>query len=126
MRCSPPVNVYVTNLVPHSLERIERLEALKHDGAFKDKNHAKSEERILPIFVQAPKQHGEELKNAEGREKLLLVKAHEVRLLHIEQVVTEPYLGKLELIGSLKTPPEAKERGFHRGATSYLEEKECV
>jgi hypothetical protein len=50
---------------------------LSYYRTFKDKEHAKSEETVVPIFIEKPETTAKDLENEEWRHKMLFVNVEE-------------------------------------------------
>lgn len=47
-----PENLNVDSVISHTLERLQVLQPLHHDGRFERRDHEKREEEVLPVAIQ--------------------------------------------------------------------------
>jgi hypothetical protein len=58
------------------------------DGRFKDHQQDEGEQRIIPVLIQAPQQHTQDLKDKKGRHGMFLEKVPKRRKRDVKHIFT--------------------------------------
>jgi hypothetical protein len=77
---------HIVGLDAHAAELVKGTLALPDNSALEGDEHKKSEERVVPVFIEHPKTNTEDLEDEEGRDGVLLEQLGEGRDGNIKSV----------------------------------------
>jgi len=78
------LDVHSVGLLTHTTEFTNCLNTLENHSAFKDNQHEKGKQRVVPVLVQTPQTNAENLEHEEGCYGVLLEKFSKSRDRDIE------------------------------------------
>jgi hypothetical protein len=73
------LDIHSVGLLTHTSEFTNCLDTLEYHSAFKDNQHEKSKQRVVPVLIQTPQTNAENLKHEEGSYGVFLEKFNKSR-----------------------------------------------